>query len=1365
MNKKVLTLCTAMLLSGSSLVYASDYVNKWTWDWQTELSEFTTGKSVTLSEDGLTMTVNGDVEYSDQRNFLLIDKDNFVLDGNKHVWKGRIVITGENVTIKDLNIDYTNVMAYGGAGEDGTVIENKSAITVFAGSVNIENNTITVSSTSADDNHVANGITIYPTSATPKYNITDNKILNANEIAASDGTWPASPAFGIEIIGNISGGTDNGYTYFESKSGMPSFTITDFSGINLEGTTVKNSATDYAYIEASGKIPSETKDGDVYKVVEIEANENNAEAIKKALKNAADNATIKFDGTSEQLLAVLKDTEVTSNIAVQCAGNETNVVFGNPQKPANNWISETVAIDEDGNVATIQSVNWGEYTDIKAEGADTKVVLIHQGLAVKAFLDDNGESVYTLGEYRPSSTYEESLPAQYHFTLTPVEVAPKQYEVRLVDNYGHYFTVNDTYVTVGNLTVTEDAKGGLLYNGEELTEENAPIPTELELKAGNVFVTFSMTQSDFTTVANVYDAQAFGTAEISQAYMYAEDLLKRYAEYFTLDILYNNDDDPDYETDLTGIFEGELTPVRPVHYGKGQTRYELANPKDQSFMLMNENNQLLVLNKDPKTTWSSGTTIHAYRLDLISTKEYEADLLATDHAPYYEAYFSFEYTPGDDVATTKNITNIYVGGYKIGCYFDKQVPVLAGKGTASIDDVKIVLNTAGTVNAQSWLTSPSYYTVEVVNVNKKAQHYGKVLGLDESGDIDYVAPTKTDISLPEGQFAIQYVDDATDENGDLVAPYYTFTNRETGKMQFTMRASDLYTTGTANVFAYRDYRYNLMDTLKISPVSKYTSEDGFRRYSEADLNANTYNVSLRAIGGDVYVIENHDDKHRIGLDEENATDWRIEIPTVKVLDVTGDVDRYAADTVTVSTPIKYYVAGIGWVDTEMKKYLAPTDLKICTYILKNTATEEYISGDSDKEEAANSYYYCPSKTQATRFALKLASDSTVNLVPVYNISGKATYEVNHRTHSSINWVAGAEVREADYKAYMAESNMFLGGEKVIGGVSANKGILKDVALYSATSNDLFVISETGARTYKLLNQDDKIAISLMENNDEVIYEDGAFANIDNDQAYDINPTLYVDTAYINRPGNYRYDYLLSVRPLRVDSIESCNNPNHEHPRTTFTEGDFLVVMRDSMKAEADKNVHNNIYAYNEQPRLAFVPGIHQNDTLYYTNAAGEIIDKEEVGNAKYSFAKFAFKMINEANNEFVIETAYDYTPVKWVNGEPVEYEVSKGYLRWDNSFLVVTPNLDDAEHFTMEASELNATSNEEISAENSAVSVTATDGAVTIKGAEGKNVVIATILGKVVANEVINSDNETIAVPAGIAVVSVDGESFKVVVK
>ena len=74
-----------------------------------------------------------------------------------------------------------------------------------------------------------------------------------------------------------------------------------------------------------------------------------------------------------------------------------------------------------------------------------------------------------------------------------------------------------------------------------------------------------------------------------------------------------------------------------------------------------------------------------------------------------------------------------------------------------------------------------------------------------------------------------------------------------------------------------------------------------------------------------------------------------------------------------------------------------------------------------------------------------------------------------------------------------------------------------------------------------------------------------------------------------------------------------------------------------------------------------------------------------------------------------------------------------------------------------------ATANENISAGN--VVVAGVNGAVVVKGAEGKNVIVSTILGKVVANEVVSSDNATIAAPQGVVVVSVDGESFKVVVK
>ena len=956
-------------------------------------------------------------------------------------------------------------------------------------------------------------------------------------------------------------------------------------------------------------------------------------------------------------------------------------------------------------------------------------------------------------------TYAPGDAVETVWTAVAVKTGASTYEVRLQNSEAEtdgYLAIADTngevqYVTIEGIAV--DDKG------------NFSLPTAggVVLKAGNDYLALQGGKLVTTSVKG--QATEFGLGDIEEAFVNVATLLQRNAKSFTIEITYDKDKDGEYETDLTSIFKGELTPVQFEYekYNSGYTWYTLANGSETNFMLINEDQEILALNTDPDKIWSSGTAIHAYPLELISAKEYVTDLKeaqAEGRAPYYKTMFSFQYTPGTDASVVTDIDAIFVDGMKLGCYTDtKKVAYLAGEGTTGLAPVKISLAGTTLVDYKSWLNTPSYYKVEVANNNKKAQYYGKVLGQNEKGWIRFVAPTKTDINKPEGQFTIRYF-----EGNETTPAYFEFKNRE-NEGTYQLEASKLYEVDMAkHLFAYRDNRYDLMDTLKITPINDYDPSDGFKRYTADDLNANTYNVSMKLVDESyLYIVENHDDKHRIGLDREEATDWRIEMPTVRLEDITGDLLRYVPDTVTVDVPIHYWVSINGTmkeVSTDMKeeykgKYYNPkATLKIPTYILKNTATDEYISGDSDAEETANSYYYCPSETSATRMALKIVGDSTLNLIPVYN----SYSHYNWSTPTTLNAIS-----ETAYEYYAA--GLYLSDQKIIGGTTANTGVLKDVTRFEATSNDLFLIEETEAPTYKTLAQDDKIIISREKNNDEVIYEDGAFADIDNILAYDINPTLYVDTAYVNRPGNYRYEYLLSVRPLRTDSIDDCNNPNHEHPRTAFTEGDFLVVMRDSMDVEDDKNVHNNKYAYEGQPRLAFVSGIHQNDTLYYTNAAGEIIAKSEVGNADYNFAKFAFKMINEENNEFVVETAYGYDAVKWVNGEPVEYEVSKGYLRWDNGNLVVTSNLDQAEHFTMEASELNATANEEISAENAAVSVVATDGAVVIKGAEGKNVVIATILGKVVANETINSDNETIAVPAGIAVVSVDGESFKVVVK
>ena len=101
----------------------------------------------------------------------------------------------------------------------------------------------------------------------------------------------------------------------------------------------------------------------------------------------------------------------------------------------------------------------------------------------------------------------------------------------------------------------------------------------------------------------------------------------------------------------------------------------------------------------------------------------------------------------------------------------------------------------------------------------------------------------------------------------------------------------------------------------------------------------------------------------------------------------------------------------------------------------------------------------------------------------------------------------------------------------------------------------------------------------------------------------------------------------------------------------------------------------------------------------------------------------------------------------------------------DSKFDETATGGDDALIFNVEQGDDIATDNETIEAVEG-VSITTDNGTVTIQGAVGKSVVISNILGKVVAETVLTSDKATIAVPAGIVAVAVDGEeAVKVVVK
>ena len=288
----------------------------------------------------------------------------------------------------------------------------------------------------------------------------------------------------------------------------------------------------------------------------------------------------------------------------------------------------------------------------------------------------------------------------------------------------------------------------------------------------------------------------------------------------------------------------------------------------------------------------------------------------------------------------------------------------------------------------------------------------------------------------------------------------------------------------------------------------------------------------------------------------------------------------------------------------------------------------------------------------------------------------------------------------------------------------------------------------------------------------------------------------------------KHGYFASVE----DAIAAAEDETHIVKYNGYTAGRFLVNFVDSVLPGSHAYHRPNEYTHRGLAvRLGFVEGVHMvikadeakyiNDFLgtevkageyFFTLVGGHTLAdlKNEQGyiipeklfnddytkmnvyeTGKHNNWSFSFRLITDDQSEFLIESNLPGVSsigsmtgawIKDFNGCPVVSYIYGNHETIDASNLK-KDNVTDGEIFTLEATNDEATANETIAAGN--VVVAGVDGAVVVKGAEGKNVIVSTILGKVVANEVVSSDNAQISAPAGIVVVSVDGESFKVVVK
>ena len=652
-----------------------------------------------------------------------------------------------------------------------------------------------------------------------------------------------------------------------------------------------------------------------------------------------------------------------------------------------------------------------------------------------------------------------------------------------------------------------------------------------------------------------------------------------------------------------------------------------------------------------------------------------------------------------------------------------------------------------------------YIQLGASNIVKWAAFAGKVWNItDVNGNVLSPKAFTADIDSYAKMFAPAEQIDLTNPEGQwlLKADCSGFINRESGETAFdTYNYWTIRKTSTPDLYEIYNTRFGRNEWFKIyikeaKNAELGWTENGYVKFNmDNEANNGKYLSFETSLGVTAYIGKDADDNVILTDDASKAIEFRVKEMTHDFIDHDG---LAGVDTLLHITNYAGLKAD-GSIDTAAKD-----TLQFYQYTLFENFSEKYLRYNDDAKKFELSTW---SRTDNAHenfdlfknyaFVVKEKEDGSYILVRDYDVdydycvvwgghhdaatdpaTGK-DYEFDNYFHANLG---GA------HKAYAA----------------TQPGTLADMeGIYNYNDNDRITMANTNLTEYMKFNAGlDTAKISLEQFPSFYLYEDGKFLGMNNDDA-EGKAAIFVDTAYV-RNNTYRPQYLLAVNAKHVEPVwdNHPNSPSVPHliaPDSTY--GRFLVSLVDSaVTYKGSDKTNPYIWDRNDYYRLAFIDGVHTGDKLFLNTGNGK--KAIDLSNNDDKVCTFAFRYVDESREGVIIETRYNTT---------ADNTIRRGYLKFQNNVPVVTNDYEDAHVFLVDNTTLDApTANEAINAEG-AVSVVATDGAVIVKGAEGKNIVIATILGKVVANETVNSDNETIAVPAGIAVVSVDGESFKVVVK
>ena len=890
---------------------------------------------------------------------------------------------------------------------------------------------------------------------------------------------------------------------------------------------------------------------------------------------------------------------------------------------------------------------------------------------------------------------------------------------------------------------------------------------------------------DYPFIAKKDQADGFNNANIGNKAIMAKDLNAQMQSGFYLQ--FGKSGKNEYEeyqnwatskAGFANVFAGQLTAVGT------------ANDDSKTFYLKS-GDQYIVLTDELWGGTSSdlnGTDAYkGYTFELISEHAF-ANLTNKNNATFkIEKTYDFDQAYGDSLIVTIPKANVgTMGGDKNVRLFVADVNNQSYLTIIASNKANDRLSTNAVIKKNSLeLPYIRFGATNIVDFNKFAGKIWNITNVD-NGSLSPDANDDTEfddflsefdpkgevmLNAPEGQWL----------------PYkkgseYGFVNRESGIKW------DLSKTENGNQWVIREAGTNKYtvwsskyDKANDATKLKYTinitaneaepgkTETGYKGYTDAVTALNGHYITLTngVTGNTMYISKNADDEVILTEDQTQAIEFR-----VKELkhDYTSHDGLAGVDT------LQHYTSYLGLNEKGKVVNNMQDTVQFYHYRLFEHFSEKYLHYDSKAHKFVLAKATAPENAHddftgavmngtnqsICAFVLKEKTDGTFNLISNFEVD----YPVCDEDHTLLHPTSEDEYTFDNYFA----ANLYEGyheydktatslGLKMEGNIG--KAIVDNTAnIYTHTNEDRFALVDIETPEYMTITgSQDTVKISLQAKPNFFLYEQGKngtnFLGMDHvADVEDMKAAILADTAYV-RYNTYKPQYLLAVGTDIVKPI--YDNAGHMlEPDTVY--GRFLVNMVDSAKTYGlDKKSNPYIWEeLNGNPyyRLAFVDGYHTGDALTLNTAKAKT--KIALNNNNDKVCTFAFRYVDESREGVKIETAYGPADA---NGNR-----SRGWLKYQNNVPVVTPDYEDAHVFTVDNTTTDApTANETIAAGN--VVVAGVNGAVVVKGAEGKNVIVSTILGKVVANEVLTSDNAQISAPAGIVVVSVDGESFKVVVK